>query len=351
MDSKLRNIVAAGIRAPSGDNCQPWRFRIRENSIDLFDVPQRDTSLYNYRQRASLVAHGACLENMAIAASALGYAAQMELFPTPGDDRHVARMALTPSAPAQEPLYGSIAERTINRGAYCGGSLSATAAESLEQAARCVDGARLTLLTRRDQMAVAADVVALSDRLVFENELLHGFLFDHIRWSAAQAEKALDGLDLRTLELAPADRLLFPLLRSFPLVRVLGFFGVTGIIAANARKLMLSASAAGMITIPDTSAPSWVAAGRQLERVWLEATRQGLCFHLMTGMTLLVQRTRDGAAEGLSEGNRSLVQKADELLKGVGASKAPVALLFRLGKGGEPSARSLRKDLDAYLGE
>jgi len=351
MDSQIRDIVAAGIRAPSGDNCQPWRFRIRGNSIDLFNVPQRDTSLYNYRQRASLVAHGACLENMVIAASALGYAAKVELFPTPGDDRHVASVALTPSAPAQEPLYGSIAERTINRGAYGGGPLSATAAESLEQAAKRIDGARLTLLTGRDQMAVVADVVALSDRLVFENEQLHGFLFDHIRWSAAQAEQTLDGLDLRTLELAPADRLLFPLLRSFPLVRILGGIGVTRIIAANARKLMLSASAAGMITILDSSAPSWVAAGRQLERVWLEATRQGLCFHLMTGITLLVQRCRDGADEELSEGNRSLVHKADELLRGVGASAAPVALLFRLGNGGEPSARSLRRDLDTYLGE
>jgi len=350
MDERIKTIITAGTRAPSGDNCQPWRFKLQENRIDLFNVPERDNSLYNFRQRASLVALGACLENMLIAACALGFSAELRTFPDSGAELQVATITLQPTEPVADPLYNAISERSINRSRYQSSTLTADAARQLEHSAEGIPGARLALFRQRDKIAAAADVVALSDRLVFENPLLHGFLFHQIRWSAAQAEATDDGLDLRTLELAPPDRLLFPLLKNYGLVNLLGKFGVTGIIAANARKLMLSASAAGMIIIDDSSRESWLAAGRLLERVWLETTRQGLAFHLMTGITLLVQRCRDGASEGLSQGNCGLVQQADLLLRGLSASEAPVALLFRVGVSRPPSARSLRKGFDSLVG-
>ena len=350
MDERIRTIIEAGIKAPSGDNCQPWRFLVNKNRIDLFNIPERDTSLYNYKQRASLVAHGACIENMLITARTLGLSAELQQFPTPGDEQHVASITLQPAETVADPLYSSISERTINRKKYAGGSLSADAIERLRNSATGVSGAQLILFQERDKIAAAADIVALSDRLVFENKYLHGFLFDHIRWTAAEAEYTQDGLDLRTLELAPPDRLLFPLLKSFGFVSFIGTFGVTKIIAANARKLMLSASAAGMIMIENTSAEAWFNAGRLLERIWLEATRQGLSFHLMTGITLLVQRCRDGATGELTQINSKLVDTADVLLREVTASTSPVALLFRIGASQPPAARSLRKDIDGLIG-
>ena len=222
-------------------------------------------------------------------------------------------------------------------------SLSPKAADNIHQAAinNGIPGSSLRLLQGDDKIAVA-DIVALNDRLVFENLHLHGFLFEHIRWNPEEAERTRDGLDIRTLELAPPDRILFPLLKNFGFVKFIRMFGTTKIIAANARKLMLSASAAGMITIESTSAESWLNAGRMLERVWLEATRQGLAFHLMTGITLLIQRVRDGVIEGLDSDNISLIKQADALLAGVSGTELPVALLFRIGNADAPTVRSLR---------
>ena len=31
----VRKIIEAGIRAPSGDNCQPWRFEVRGSEVDV----------------------------------------------------------------------------------------------------------------------------------------------------------------------------------------------------------------------------------------------------------------------------------------------------------------------------
>jgi nitroreductase len=59
----ILKIVEAGTWAPSGDNCQPWRFTWNGQKLLLFNVSERDTSLYNSSQRASFIAHGAVLEN------------------------------------------------------------------------------------------------------------------------------------------------------------------------------------------------------------------------------------------------------------------------------------------------
>jgi hypothetical protein len=343
MYEPLGKIIEAGTQAPSGDNCQPWRFQMGADSIDLFNVPDQDDSLYNYRQRASLIALGACIENMLIAAAHLGLEAQVDYFPDPGDVRHVAHMTLSRGINLPDSLYPAIAERTINRKKYSGGALSPEQSLALAAAGRLVPGSALVLHQDERKISVAADLVACSDRLVFENPSLHGFLFDHLRWNPKDAEASRDGMDILTLELAPRDKLFFPLLKHFNLVRLARGFGATRLIAANARKLMLSASAVGLISIATDANTSWLSSGRLLERVWLEATRLGLAFHLMTGITLLLQKVREGDAEGLGRNNLELLTKAEALLTKLTGDTAITALLFRVGFCSPPSGRSLRR--------
>ncbi|MGD8241945.1 MAG: ThiF family adenylyltransferase, partial [Desulfobacterales bacterium] len=73
-------ILQAAIRAPSGDNCQPWRFRVDQNRISLHLRPEVDRSLFNVDQYASLIACGAAVENMRLAASRYGFEARVNLF-------------------------------------------------------------------------------------------------------------------------------------------------------------------------------------------------------------------------------------------------------------------------------
>ena len=343
MNEVIRSIIEAGTMAPSGDNCQPWRFEANDSQINIFNVPERDTSLYNYKQRASLVALGACIENMLITARKQGCEPCVIYFPTPDNEQHVARVDLSRGNATDEPLFTAIPARAINRRPYRGGTLPAETLDCIRNAAAHEDISGCSLkLMQGDEMAVPADIAALSDRLVFENRLLHGFLFEHLRWNQEEAELTRDGLDIRTLELAKPDRMMFPLLAHFSIVRLIRMFGATRMIEANARKLMLSSSAAGIITIADTSPVNWLNAGRMLERIWLEATRQGLAFHLMTGITLLSQRVQDGELEGLDSANLSLVKQTQTLLKQAAGSELPVALLFRIGRCDQPTARSLR---------
>lgn len=340
----LREILEAGIMAPSGDNCQPWRFEVQGDVVRLFNIPDRDVSQYNFRQRASHIAHGALIENMSIAASVYCMKAEVALLPDTTDADLVAEIRLVPGDVVADSLVRSIAARCTNRQRYRGGVLEESQREHLISVATPFPGVQVRFFSGKE-MERAARVIGLNDRLVFENRDLHTFLFDHIRWSDAEAEATRDGMDIKTLELAPFDAIAFRLFKSFDLVRFLNRFGVSRIIGANARKLAMSAAAIGVITMPSTEPVDYIACGRAMERVWLEATRQGLAFQLMTGITCLMGRVANDNFGTLKLEHVKLVNEArsclDEL---IGTGEYPL-ILFRVGKAECPTARSLRHPL------
>lgn len=88
----IEKILEAGVRAPSGENSQPWRFVMSGDTLSIYNLPDRDRSLYNIDQLGSFVAHGALIENIMIAASAFQYAAEPTFFPSPTDENHVANI-------------------------------------------------------------------------------------------------------------------------------------------------------------------------------------------------------------------------------------------------------------------
>jgi len=92
----INKILEAAVRAPSGDNVQPWEFKVSEGytRIDLYNLPEKDNSYYNYNQLASYIAHGAVIENIAIASGHLGYKAEINLFPDDGRLNLVASIEL-----------------------------------------------------------------------------------------------------------------------------------------------------------------------------------------------------------------------------------------------------------------
>lgn len=338
----LREILEEAVRAPSGDNCQPWRFEVTGDTVRIIDLPGRDTSLFNHRQRASLVAHGALLENLAIVASTRGYTIDVTLFPDVSEPELVATVLFRPGAIQANPLHDAVKVRCTNRRRYDGSPLTDVERRAIASACEGYDG-RLILTGNDDEKAFLAGIAALNDRLVFENENLHSFLFDHIRWSDDEARQTRDGLDIKTLDLAPPDALAFPLLKRWPLVRFLNSFGISRIVAGNARKLALSSSALGLILIPGAGAADYVNAGRILERIWLEAARIGLSVQLTTGITFLMQKVLEGDTSGLTAPHIELISEARRKIAArFGVTSETIAIMFRIGKSLPPSARSLR---------
>src|SRR3989344_7562090 len=118
MEKHLESILEAALQAPSGENCQPWRFSIEKETICVWNIPSRDASPYNSGQRGSYVAHGALLENLSIAAKHFGYGAYISLFPDKSLEHLVATISLVKETPQDDTLYPFIFSRTTNRKPY-----------------------------------------------------------------------------------------------------------------------------------------------------------------------------------------------------------------------------------------
>ncbi|MGK2907457.1 MAG: nitroreductase [Desulfuromonadales bacterium] len=356
MDPRIKTVLEYAIMAPSGDNCQPWRFSVRGHTIDLYNVPGRDQSLYNYKQRASLVAHGALLENLTLVAAEEGFSAEVSLFPESTHPDLVAQVHLVARAHSREPLVKAIDKRCTNRGRFEGGELGVAQQQTLVACAEGYPGARIVLSAERSAQDQLAAVAAKNDWLVFANRPLHQFLFEQVRWTMAEAGRTRDGLDIATLGLGKADRLAFPSLRCWPLVNLLNYFGLAGMIGRKAEQHCRASAGLGAIIVAGSRPEDYVLGGRAMERVWLHATTLGLQFQPYAGIAFLLQQLREGATNGLTEKSTVVLRQVQtdvRQLLGLTGNEV-VIMFFRVGAGRASSTRSLRlalKDILADLGD
>lgn len=350
MDERIAKLLTLAISAPSGDNCQPWRFTVTDRQIRVFNVPQRDTSLYNFRQLASMVAHGALLENLLIAAPSLGFVPRIGYFPDPGDPDLVATVDLEEGPRFEDPLLPWLLKRCTNRKKYARTPLTAEQKNLLQRATNEIAEVTLGLESDPEKVRDLAAVLANNDRLVFENPHLHRFLFDHIRWSEEEARARCDGMDLQTLELGLADALAFRFLKHWPLVETLNRIGLSKMVALNGKKLVASAAGIAVLAAPDASAGAFVQAGRAMERFWLEATRLGLSVQPVAGLALLIQRLRSAETQGLTEPQAQVVSRVSQSLdQAFGLEGRHIAILLRVGSSAPPQARALRPPVAVFI--
>ena len=76
---KVERIVAAAIQAPSGDNCQPWRFDWDGRTLTVLHDAQRAEHPLDAGRVGSELALGCVLESVEIAADAEGLQAEASL--------------------------------------------------------------------------------------------------------------------------------------------------------------------------------------------------------------------------------------------------------------------------------
>jgi len=171
----IKKILEVAVHAPSGENCQPWRFSVRKNEIDIFNIPERDQSLYNYGQMASYVAHGALIENILIASSAFGYRAKLNLFPEVGDPNLVAIVFLEQGTPVEDPLHRYIQRRCTNRKPYNTAPLSTDQLAAFTAVAEEIAGGKLILIQDRKKIKTLARAGSVNEQVMLSNEFLHKF--------------------------------------------------------------------------------------------------------------------------------------------------------------------------------
>ncbi|MEM7153101.1 MAG: Rv1355c family protein [Myxococcota bacterium] len=351
-DAQVRALVAHGLLAPSGGNCQPWRFVYSEGTLRCIHDVERSRSLLDYAHTASYLSFGAVVENIELAAAGMGLEVSLELFPRPEDPTEVCWLRFAPAKGLEvSDLAALVDKRTTNRRRDGRRPLPDGAAKALMQSAADVGG-RLQLRTEDADLDALGIILGRGEKVRLLSATMHREMMDEIRWSARETEQTRDGVDVATLEMNRADFAGLRLISNWPLMEVVEKLeGGTGLLRPSI-KAVEAASAVGLVTVPGTTPADYFAAGRAMQRVWLTATKLGIAFQPMSALAYLFARVLRGGGEGLRpsevEELQRLHQDFGEVFECVDGHA--YGMIFRLAVvDAPPTVRSLRRELDDVL--
>ena len=356
----IERLVTLAALAPSGGNCQPWRFRLENDVLHCIHDLVRSKTFLDFENRATYAAFGALSENLRLGASSLGLGVDLTRFPKASDPFLIcdARLGGAPSELGDEDriLLSQIETRVTNRKLAKRTTLPEPDASVLRDIAKRA-GATLTLVTDGALLDRLGDVLGMGERLRLMNETMHHEMMGELRWSKEETQRKRDGLDLATLELTPTDEAGMRLIADWSVMEMVRRIDGGHGLASSTKKSIASACAIGLIAVPRDAGSNvrdvYFSGGIALERVWLMATAKGYAVQPMTALPYLFARLEDGRAEGLDERERrelAELRARYRALFGIDASSRDAeVMLFRLAVASAPSARSLRRTVEEIL--
>lgn len=349
-ESVLNYLMEAGIRAPSGDNCQPWRIETGNRSVRIRVDPAADRSFFNVDQTASLIACGAAAENMVVAGTRFGLRGRAAPEEAPAGGAAVT-ITFSPDGVGEDPLQRFIWERHTNRTPYDRTPLDIGEIEAIHDAIAVFPGTDLILLTQPDAIHETARLVFHADRIRAGHRGLHEHLMTMIRFKLADALERRDGFPLKNLEAGLAGECFLRATRSWRVMAILNRLGMGNLISTVSYQGLRSASAVGLIKCAGRSPMELIEGGRALERIWLTAERLGLSFQPMTAITLFWLRYQAEGRNAFDPAHRRLLERLwprYRRLFDVRSDQEGHVMLFRIGRGRPVACRTLRKPLDAF---
>lgn len=362
MDEKIRRILTAALQAPSGDNIQPWEFKVsEENTIEVFLTKEGSESIYDYKRKASFFSTGAVLENIVIAARCEGWYGEMELFPEPGDSSFVARVRFSPAEPNTKieeqyrQLCDSIFKRVANRKKYTLKSVTEEEQKHLQSIPQVLSiPATIHMVEDPKQIKQLAKSFSYANGLVFKVRRMHDNLYKYLVWSQKEMDENRSGLYVKTLEMSWFDRMGMWFLRPWVAVKLAGLLGTPYIIAKRREGVYAHTGAYCTITMHSDSIEDFVKGGRIFQRIWLEATVLGLYMHPQFSLVLFEQLVKGKEARLFSETEFNTMKERVRQVRQI-FSLAPngenTMIHFRLGRAPKPSTISKRKPVEWVLRE
>ncbi|WP_447977149.1 hypothetical protein [Candidatus Nitrospira bockiana] len=339
-------VLEAAVRAPSGDNCQPWSFCFEDaQTLRVAIVPERAASFFDHAHAATYLSVGTVVENVRVAAAC----EHMEMDVTYGRDPTAAcRLVFRPDPhviPERNRL-SALFRRTVNRHPFVPRPVPPGVLRAL--LGDPVPGTSVELITTRPAIAGWARVIELADRIRYSHPVIHEELFATIRWTPEEADRLRTGLEVDRLGLGPLARPLLRSLRPWPRVKRWSRWGLITALAKQSHWLARACGALVLVAGPGKTPADWIRVGEQVQRLWIAAEEAGWHTHPMPVCLYLDHRYRlEGLTRFLPEHAPLLAELRSELSRlitdGVGG------MLFRLGRGLPVRGRSVRLPVDAFV--
>ncbi|HVM73855.1 MAG TPA: hypothetical protein VMU13_03215 [Candidatus Paceibacterota bacterium] len=347
-NSAVETILKAAIRAPSGDNLQPWKIVPNENKIDFIPVSTRDGSLYNTGDRGTFFSLGALVENAIIAAEHVGFVTELVYRGAHGASLYFKENPAGQHRDAKiqnGATYEAIFKRCTNRFPYEKELLTSEQKQAMRGVFKAIHIHDIALRFLDAPQLELTQCLSVNERLVFENRRLHHDFFSTLSWSGTD----LDKMPVYSLGLPLIGLCMFKLARSWPRLDVLNKIGFSKMIPKQTALLYQACGGYGALLAHHTDTTSYFNAGRGMQRIWLEATIQQLAIQPLNGIILLRHAIKQNTELPLSENQKSLIIEKYNAIKNMLATEQEILFMFRIGKPTTGTLITPRMDLSNVL--
>lgn len=352
----IRELVNAACAAPSTGNDQPWKWLYQNGILFLYHDEYRSFSFGDFQKTASFISFGAAYENLHIHALQKGIDTFYEFLPDPKNEKLVAairfKKAENKTQSALLHLDAAIFKRHTNRNPSPKTELPPNVLEQLATITESIPGARFQFFTDEHIIKELGDIIGACDRARLLNPAGHNDFINHeMRWTSEEAKIKKDGIDVKTLGFTNSQLAALNIIRNEKVIRTInkleGGYGFDSL----AKKIVKTASALCMITLPEYDRMNFFEGGRAMERFWLQATHLNLAVHPVISPFYLFSRILHGNGEGLDQRTirelTGLREKFDKIAK-LGNNRAEV-FFTKIAIAEEPTLKAYRLPLEQVL--
>lgn len=343
--SAVERILDLARWAPSGDNTQPWRFEIIDDShLRVHAEDTRSWCFYDLHGQASQIAVGALMETIAIAASSEGLAANFTRHSDKPDTAAVIDVEFIPDENRPSPLLPYIKARTTNRRPYTTTPLTKVQKQALEQS--LPDGYKVIWIEGKGKLKAMARLLFKSAKIRLTTEEGYRVHSQVIEWNKQFSDTKIPdqavGVDPVTAKIMKWA------MASWRRVQFLNrYFAGTWLPRIQLDWLPARGCGAHFILVADNELndiDDCLRGGRALQRFWLTATKLGLQFQPEMTPLIFSRYVADDEAFTSNQHAIDIAQAvANDLSKQLeGKSVRSAVYMGRLGVGQAPKARSLR---------
>lgn len=259
---ETQTLISAAGAAPSVFNTQPWAFRVKDATIEMFADSSRELRAIDPDGRQLAISCGAALLNLRVAAAQLGRAGIVHLLPDPADPTLLATVTLKEhdaAVHADAALYPAIRRRHTHRRPFQPRLVPGTTLAELVGCALS-EHAALTVLGTEERRWLF-DLVSFSEIALAEQPGYNTTLTD---WTAGSATR-VDGIPATAFGTLPFSGL--PPMRDF----AQGHPNWEATLQSYPKD-----PAIAILSTTGDDAESWLQAGQALQRLLLVACTRGL---------------------------------------------------------------------------
>jgi hypothetical protein len=307
----VTRIIEAAVRAPTGENCQPWKYRWDGSRLEIIHVADRARKQVNYQDLASIFSLGFLFETLRLAASAEGLVPKFTTRLAP-DSPVWVKVEFEPSPNPPDELYGMLDKRFTDRRPFLRSSLPS---ELRAEIAADSQGSGCRFYWCENPPKDFVRWTCEAENFFWQNQVFHRDYTRWIRLSTKEALRTRDGVPWWTLGVPYlVSRILVPL-KSYGVQQMANRLGFLKIADKTVRDQVVSSAAVCCLTIPAARPETIIEAGRVAMRSWLRCHQKEFGFHPLSLAAWFAYFARLGVADYVQPGLTEKGTRGESILR------------------------------------